>query len=103
MKFLEAAIEARSIASLHYIQTLVEEILYEIKDGLSTTYLWKFIEETKSIGFEQFLSYIIEYAMKILTVPNYALIENCLALFKAMFSKLCRYRHKSFIKYFEII
>lgn len=41
--------------------------------------------------------------MQILMIPNYTLIENCLHLFKTMFSRLCRFKHKSFAMYFQII
>lgn len=51
LKFLNSAIQARSIASLHYIESLVKQILVELQDGISTTYLWKFIEEERGIKF----------------------------------------------------
>lgn len=43
LKFFHAAVNARSIASLHYINTLLTEILTEVEDGISVTYLWKFM------------------------------------------------------------
>jgi hypothetical protein len=45
----------------------------------------------------------INYVTDMLSVANYTLIENCLELFKIMFTKLCRYRHKSFSQYYELV
>lgn len=106
LKFFHVAIHERfrqSISSLHYIQTLITQILTEVEDGVSSTYLWKFMEESLEMTFETFLTKIIEYTVSILMVPSFTLIENALELFKATFTKLCRIRHRSFKRYFSIV
>ena len=65
---------SRTIASLHYIQTLVTEILTEVDEGVSSTYLWKFMEDSLQMTFDNFLTKIIEYTVSILMIPNYTLI-----------------------------
>ena len=46
---------------------------------------------------------IINYTVNIFTVPNYTLIQNGLSLFKNLFTSLCKIKHKSYTKYFEVV
>ena len=61
------------------------------------------MEDALMMSFEHFLTKIIQYTVSILMIPNYTLIENALELFKATFTKLCKHRHKSFKRYFDIV
>lgn len=55
------------------------------------------------MDFEKFLTEIISYTINIFTIPNYTLIQNGLDLFKNIFTKLCKIKHKSYKKYFLIV
>lgn len=106
LKFFHVATHekySRSISSLHYIQSMISEILEQVEDGVSTTYLWRFMEDSLHMSFEDFLAKIIEYTVSILMIPNFTLIENALELFKATFTKLCKHRHRSFRRYYDIV
>lgn len=75
-----------------------------MKNGISTTYLWLYINESNKFNnFQSFLANILEYMMQILVIPNEVLIDTCLSFFKTTFSALCKYRDKSFISYFKLI
>lgn len=101
---LEKAINIRSIASIHFIQNIIVELLSSMKNGISTTCLWLYIKESnKFINFQSFLANILKCMMQIMVIPNEVLIDTCLSFFKTTFSALCKYRDKSFSLYFKLI
>jgi hypothetical protein len=59
LKYYELASKGDSLAALRYIRTLAEEVLSECSEGVSTTALWRNIEELSQVSFQSFMLNVI--------------------------------------------
>lgn len=103
LKYYELASKGDSLASLRYIRTLSEEILEECIDGVSTTILWRNIQDLSNATFEEFLKNIINICIRNFSSLNNEIIDYSLDFFKSIYTNLRKCDTKAFQAYYSIV
>jgi hypothetical protein len=103
LKYYELASKGDSLASLRYIKTLAEEILQDCSEGISTTNLWKNIEELSKATFQSFMMNIINICIYNFNNSCSEIIDYSLEFFKSIYTNLRKHDTKAFQTYYAIV
>ncbi len=88
LKYFKVAQNGNTIASLHYIEVLINQVLNEMENGVPSTPLWTHISELEGCTFTDFTLYLLRVCKKNFEQTNTDLIDYALEVFKAIYMKL---------------
>ena len=88
LKYFRVAREGKSIASLHYIQVLVNQVLTDMENGIPSTPLWTHITELEKCTFTEFILFVLKVCKENFAQTNTDIIDYALEVFKSIYLKL---------------
>jgi hypothetical protein len=88
---------------LRYIRTLAEEVLQECCEGVSTTILWRNIQDLSNATFENFMMNVIKTCINNFSNACGEVVDYSLDFFKSIYSLLRKHDTKAFETYYAVV